>query len=317
MYAELDPPVGGRVGEALRDQGIKQLYSHQAQAIEAVRRGENVVVVTGTASGKTLCYNIPVLESLEKDPKGRALYIYPTKALAQDQLGKLRDFHLDFVKAATYDGDTPRQERPFIKMSANIVLTNPDMLHVGILPYHTTWSDLFRNLKYVVIDEVHTYRGVFGAHVANIMRRLRQDRRVLRLRSPVRVRVGDRSGTGAARAGPYGRGSRRDRLRRFPIGPQDVFVLESSVSGGQRREAQRELRGRRSVHQDDPGAGVRTIVFTKARKTAELILRYTKNTCCATANPLMPTRSWPTGPATGPPNAGRSKGGCSAASYWA
>ena len=276
VHADLDPPVSGRVRKALRDQGIKQLYSHQAQAIEVVRRGENVAVVTGTASGKTLCYNIPVLESLEKDPRGRALYIYPTKALAQDQLGKLRDFHLDFVKAATYDGDTPRQERPFIKMSANIVLTNPDMLHIGILPYHTTWSDLFRNLKYVVIDEIHMYRGVFGAHVANIMRRLRRiasyygsDPQFIfasaTVREPARL-VRDLAGVEAAVIDYDGSPSGRKMF---------LFWNPPFLAGkDERRSANSEAV---DLFTRMISSGVRTIVFTKARKTAELILRYTRS----------------------------------------
>ena len=275
LFGEVDPPVGGQTGDALRQLGITRLYSHQAESVNAVRSGENIVVVTGTASGKTLCYNVPVLEALERDPRARALYIFPTKALAQDQLGKLKLYRLPNLKAATYDGDTPRQDRPFIKAGAGIVLTNPDMLHMGILPYHTTWSDFFRNLKYVVVDEVHTYRGVFGAHVANILRRLRrvadyygstpqficasatitEPGKLVKDLTGVDARVIDRDGS--------------------PAG-EKVFVFWNPPFVG--RNAQR-----RSANSEAVGlftklieSGTRTIVFTKARKTAELILRYAR-----------------------------------------
>src|SRR5439155_11853787 len=137
--------------------------------------GENVAVVTATASGKTLAYNVPVAERLLERPPSRALYLYPTKALAQDQLGKLESWpEAARLPAATYDGDTPGEERRWVRRSARIVLSNPDMLHVSILPHHTTCGKLLANLEFVVIDEVHTYRGVFGSHVAAVLRRLRR-----------------------------------------------------------------------------------------------------------------------------------------------
>ena len=166
---------------ALENKGLWPLYSHQAQAIDALKDGENVIVATPAASGKSLCYNLAVLDSLLVDKTTRAVYIYPTKALAQDQLKGLRE--LDEVlsepgkspfHAAIFDGDTPLNERSSIKRSAQILLTNPDMLHLGILPNHRTWSRLFQGLRYVVLDESHVYRGVFGSHVANVMRRLRR-----------------------------------------------------------------------------------------------------------------------------------------------
>ncbi|MEJ5223672.1 MAG: DEAD/DEAH box helicase [Anaerolineales bacterium] len=168
---------------ALRARGITHLYSHQAAAWEHARRGENVILSTGTASGKTLAYTLPVLASLLEHPTGRALYLFPTKALAQDQLSALNEQltavrrqppHAPAPAAAIYDGDTPQTQRPGIRKSASIVLTNPDMLHTGILPHHTNWADFFRNLRFVIIDEAHTYRGVFGAHVANVIRRLKR-----------------------------------------------------------------------------------------------------------------------------------------------
>jgi len=177
-HADPATPIAGPVADALRQQGIERLYTHQAQALDAVRRGENVVVVTGTASGKTLCYNIPVLESLIENPAARALYLFPTKALAQDQLGGFRRLaravHGLVAPAGCYDGDTPTTERKTIRDKGRVVLTNPDMLHSGILPNHSRWAEYLQNLRYVVIDEVHSYRGLFGANVANVLRRLRR-----------------------------------------------------------------------------------------------------------------------------------------------
>jgi DEAD/DEAH box helicase domain-containing protein len=179
-YAELDRTIPAKLREALASTGVERLYSHQVDAIEAVRRGENVVVVTGTASGKTLCYNVPVIENLLGDPDAKALYLFPTKALAQDQLkGLLRLAELDedllgLVRAGTYDGDTTRHTRRKLRDEGNIILSNPDMLHAAILPYHAKWNRFIRNLKYVVVDEIHTYRGIFGSNVANVLRRLRR-----------------------------------------------------------------------------------------------------------------------------------------------
>ncbi|HWJ49515.1 MAG TPA: DEAD/DEAH box helicase [Solirubrobacteraceae bacterium] len=159
---------------ALERMGIERLYSHQAQAIHAATEGPTIVT-TGTASGKSMCFNLPTLHILCEQTRARALYLYPTKALAQDQARALTSFGLPKrVRPAIYDGDTPREERAQIRKSANVVLTNPDMLHVGILPNHAAWADLFANLAVVVVDEAHVYRGVFGSHVANVLRRLRR-----------------------------------------------------------------------------------------------------------------------------------------------
>jgi DEAD/DEAH box helicase domain-containing protein len=163
--------------EAYRAKGIEELYSHQAATTELVHNGKNVVVVTPTASGKTLCYNLPVLNEVLDNPDTRALYLFPTKALAQDQLAELHDLGTrldDRFGVFTYDGDTPSDARKAIRERGHIVLTNPDMLHAGILPHHTKWMRLFENLRYIVIDELHTYRGVFGSHLANVLRRLQR-----------------------------------------------------------------------------------------------------------------------------------------------
>jgi DEAD/DEAH box helicase domain-containing protein len=162
--------------DALIARGIHSLFCHQLQAWDSVQRGENVVLATGTASGKTLGYNLPVLAALLDDQDTRALYLFPTKALAQDQLAGLNLFNssIKHLRSAIYDGDTPASHRSAIRKDANIIFSNPDMLHTGILPHHTNWGDFFRNLRFVVIDEMHTYRGVFGSHVANVLRRLKR-----------------------------------------------------------------------------------------------------------------------------------------------
>ncbi len=177
VWATLPGWLSGGVARAYRDKGVTALYSHQAVAAERIRSGKNVVIVTPTASGKTLCYNLPVLNSIAENPDVRAMYVFPTKALAQDQLEELQDLGRrlgDSFGVFTYDGDTPSDARRSIRQQGHIVLTNPDMLHTGILPHHTRWTRLFENLRYVVIDELHMYRGVFGSHLANVLRRLKR-----------------------------------------------------------------------------------------------------------------------------------------------
>jgi DEAD/DEAH box helicase domain-containing protein len=159
--------------DALRSSGVTELYSHQADALAAAAKG-HTIVTTGTASGKSLAFNLPVLDTLGIDARARALYLYPTKALAQDQARKLSELRARFLRHAIYDGDTPREERRAVRDRSNLILTNPDMLHVGVLPHHRNWGDLLSNLAWVVVDEAHVYRGVFGSHVANVLRRLRR-----------------------------------------------------------------------------------------------------------------------------------------------
>ena len=174
QLAPLPDDLSPRVRDALAAQGIDTLYTHQRAAWDAAARGEHVVVTTGTASGKTLAFNLPVLDAIAREPKQRAFYLYPTKALAQDQLRSLSSFRLPRLRAAIYDGDTESERRWQIRKWANLVLTNPDMLHVGVLPHHDRWGDVLSNLRYVIVDEAHVYRGVFGSHVANVLRRLRR-----------------------------------------------------------------------------------------------------------------------------------------------
>jgi len=171
--SHLDP----RLTAVLQARGLDRPYTHQAEAIEAAHAGKHLVVVTPTASGKTLCYNVPVIQRILEEPSARALYLFPTKALSQDQLEELQQLTrlLDpGIKTSTYDGDTPQTARHAVRHAGQIVITNPDMLHSAILPRHTNWMKLFENLRYVVIDELHTYRGVFGSHVANVLRRLKR-----------------------------------------------------------------------------------------------------------------------------------------------
>jgi DEAD/DEAH box helicase domain-containing protein len=177
QWADFPAWVHGDLRAAYAGKGIRRLYSHQAATAETVHGGKNVVIVTPTASGKTLCYNLPILNAILEGSENRALYLFPTKALAQDQLAELHDLNQRLENrfgVFTYDGDTPSDARKAIREKGHIVLTNPDMLHTGILPHHTRWTRLFENMRYIVVDELHTYRGVFGSHLCNVLRRLRR-----------------------------------------------------------------------------------------------------------------------------------------------
>ncbi len=174
-YAPFPEELDARIVQVLKGRGIERLYTHQRQALDCALAGRDFVVVTPTASGKTLCYNLPVLNAILKDNAARALYLFPTKALSSDQVSELYSMVEALgadIKAFTYDGDTPASARTAIRQAGHVVVTNPDMLHQGILPHHTKWVRLFENLKYVVIDEIHAYRGVFGSNLANVLRRL-------------------------------------------------------------------------------------------------------------------------------------------------
>jgi len=180
-YAPFPEATDARLRAALERRGIHQLYCHQAEAVAHISAGRNIVVTTPTASGKTLCYNLPVLDAVLRDSAARALYLFPTKALAQDQMaelhelaGALRDGGAESIGVHTYDGDTPADARRTIRTRAHVILSNPDMLHSGILPHHPRWAKLFENLRFLVIDELHAYRGVFGSHLCNVLRRLRR-----------------------------------------------------------------------------------------------------------------------------------------------
>ena len=271
------PELRPELSEALHKMGASRLYSHQLEAYERVRANENVVVATATASGKSLCYKIPAFQNALGRAKSRAIFLYPTKALAQDQLGKIKAFGLRGVHPATYDGDTPHALRADIRRRANILLTNPDMLNVGILPNHDAWADFLRNLEIVAVDEAHVLRGVFGSHVAAVLRRLR---RVARLHG------GDPRFvlTSATIANPQ-------ELAESLTGLPFVLVDNDGASTGERRVVFRnpplldkEKGERRSLLTEGAlvfanlvSQGVRTIAFAKTRKAAELIYRYAAN----------------------------------------
>jgi DEAD/DEAH box helicase domain-containing protein len=196
--------------------GIQGLYPHQRRAIDVLDHGDNVVVATGTASGKTLVYNLAFARTVLADEKRTALYLFPTKALARDQLRQVRELRLPQLKAAVYDGDTPQAERPLIRRNANLVMTNPDMLHASILPGHPRWADFFLRLALVVVDEAHAARGVFGSHVAMILRRLRR----------LAAHYGGRAGR--APGGPAVHG---DRGGRIPPRREAVRTVEPTAGG--------------------------------------------------------------------------------------
>jgi DEAD/DEAH box helicase domain-containing protein len=284
--------VHAEVRAALARQGISELYAHQAQAWEASERGEHLIVTTGTASGKTLAFNLPVLNALAAEPKNRALYLYPTKALAQDQARALGELAVPRVRAAIYDGDTPPERRPQIRRWANLVLTNPDMLHLGVLPRHDLWADVLHNLRYVVVDEAHVYRGVFGSHVANVLRRLRRLARVygadpqFLLASATIANPGELAtsliGVPATVIGDDAapRAERTIALWNPELIDAELGVRASALGDASRLMA--EL-----VQRD-----LRTICFAKSRKQAELIHRMTADRVDpATAKRLAPYRA--------------------------
>jgi DEAD/DEAH box helicase domain-containing protein len=285
---DLDP----RVVSALVAVGVTSLYRHQAEAWEAARRGEHVVVTTGTASGKSLAFNLPVLDAVARDPKTRALYLYPTKALAQDQARALAGLRVKGAKPAIYDGDTPPERRWQIRRWANLILTNPDMLHVGVLPHHDRWGDVLANLGYVVVDEAHVYRGVFGSHVANVLRRLRRLARVygteprFLLASATIANAGElaQALTGEPAtvverdASP--RSEREVVLWNPPLLDPELGLRASALGDAARLLSQLTSRG------------LRTICFAKSRKAAELVHRFAvERVDAATAARLAPYRA--------------------------
>ena len=273
-YAELEPPPPPPLQQRLRALGITRLYVHQVAAVDAVRRGQHIAVVTPTASGKTLCYNLPVLEHLIGHPQDRALYLFPTKALAQDQRDALQEFNLPDLGVGTYDGDTPAEERRRLRAQAHILLTNPDMLHVGILPQHGRWGEFLRRLRFVVIDDMHIYRGVFGSNVANILRRLRR----------VCALYGARPQFICASATIANPEEFAERLLGeqvtviadggAPQGPREVVLWNPPYLDAARLQRRSPYSEATWLFSALVARGVRTIAFTKARKVTELIYRY-------------------------------------------
>jgi DEAD/DEAH box helicase domain-containing protein len=271
----LPDELNAAVKSALATAGIDQLYTHQAEALFKAFDGPTIVT-TGTASGKSLCFQIPTLEVLTSDRAARALYLYPTKALAQDQARALHSFGLHkAIRPAIYDGDTPRAERAAIRKRSNLILTNPDMLHVGILPNHPAWGEMLANLAFVVVDEAHVYRGVFGSHVANVLRRLRRvaaihgcEPRFLltsaTIANPVELAEGLTGIEGFNLVDHDGapRAARRVAMWNPPLLDEELGVRASALY--EAAELFSEL----------ITAGARTICFMKSRKGVELILRH-------------------------------------------
>jgi DEAD/DEAH box helicase domain-containing protein len=282
-YAEIPSVLGPGVVGALRDRKVGRLYSHQAKAIESAVGGRHVVVSTPTASGKSLCFHLPVLEALSRDPDARAVYLYPTKALARDQEASLRALMtasgLD-LSAVVYDGDTPADARRAARERSRVILTNPDMLHTGILPHHTAWARTLQHLRYVVVDELHTYKGVFGSHVANVLRRLARAAR-FHGRDPQFIGATATIGNPKAHAarlfgaredaidlvGESGapRGERRFFLFNPPVVNQELGIRASCVKQAVMLAA------------DLVRAGVPTIVFGQSRNSVEVMLRYLRD----------------------------------------
>jgi DEAD/DEAH box helicase domain-containing protein len=276
LFANLDPPIPHALNERLADQGIGRLYRHQARAIESIRAGANTVIVAGTASGKSLCYQIPIIESLLAADAATALLLYPTKALAQDQLRSIHKLAVPEMVEATYDGDTDTDQRTWVRRHVNVVLTNPDMLHIGILPHHGLWASFLSRLRFVVIDEMHMLRGVFGSHVSHVLRRLRR----------LAAHYGAEPTfvfTSATIGNP---GDLAENLTGLPA---VVFDEDSSPTGdktyvlwnpplledgdGHRASALGEAT---DVFLDLVGRDLHTIAFTRSRKGTELMYRWAK-----------------------------------------
>ena len=282
--------LDSRVRTALEAQGVDSLYAHQAAAWESARRGEHLVVTTGTASGKSLAFNLPVLDALAREPKRRALYLYPTKALAQDQLRSLGELKLPKLRAAIYDGDTASERRWQLRKWANLILSNPDMLHVGVLPHHDRWGDVLSNLAFVIVDEAHVYRGVFGSHVANVLRRLRRLARVYGAEPQFLL-------ASATIANPGELGARLLGAETTVIGDDAAPRAERTVVLWNPPLTDEELGLRASplgeaskLMADLVSRGLRTLCFAKSRRAAELIHRFTADRL-GDASALSPYRA--------------------------
>jgi len=288
---QLPDDLHPQVRAALEGAGVTELFTHQAEAWEAAGRGEHLIVTTGTASGKTLAFNLPVLDALAREPKNRALYLYPTKALAQDQVRALTELRPPKVRSAIYDGDTPGDQRWQVRKWANLILTNPDMLHVGVLPHHDRWGDVLSNLRYVVVDEAHVYRGVFGSHVGNVLRRLRRLARIygadpqFLLASATIANPGELAhsllGLDVALierdAAP--KAERTIALWNPPLTDEELGLRASPLG-----EASRLLAS--LVERE-----VRTLCFAKSRKAAELVHRFTVERLGGDSSRVSPYRA--------------------------
>ncbi|MEW6033985.1 MAG: DEAD/DEAH box helicase [Chloroflexota bacterium] len=296
-YGKPASPIHPLLQERLRSLGLHQLYSHQAMALDLARSGANVMVATPSASGKTLCYNLPIAERLLTDRRARVLYLFPTKALAQDQMRTLVKFLGEDIisgeECGLFDGDTPQEARREVKRRARVIMTNPDMLHLGILPNHVSWARVLRNLRYVVVDEAHVYRGIFGSHVANVLRRLRR----------LCTYYGSSPQFIASSASI---GNPREHIEKLVGLPFEIVDLDGSPYGskyfvfwnppllgkanGSRRSSNSEATG---LLVQLVREGVRTLVFARTRRVTELIYLYVRRELAlsALADRVMPYRA--------------------------
>jgi DEAD/DEAH box helicase domain-containing protein len=284
----LDPAVVS----ALVGCGVTGLYRHQAEAWEAAARGEDVIVTTGTASGKSLAFTLPVLDGIARDPRSRALFLFPTKALAQDQSRALAAYGVRGLRVAIYDGDTETERRWQVRKWANIVLTNPDMLHVGVLPRHDRWGDLLHNLRWVVVDEAHVYRGVFGSHVANVLRRLRRLARAYGADPQLLLASATIANGGELATALTGRPATVVEDDASPHAERELVIWNPAVIDADLGLRASALGDASRLLATLAGAGARTICFAKSRKAAELIHRFTVDRVdAATAARLAPYRA--------------------------
>ena len=265
---DLDPRVRGAIG-------VPQLYAHQRAVWDAAARVEHVVVTTGTASGKTHAFNLPVLHELAGQPKSRALYLYPTKALAQDQFRTLAGYRVPRLKPAIYDGDTPTEQRWQIRKWSNVILTNPDMVHIGLLPNHDRWGDVLANLRYVVVDEAHVYRGVFGSHVANVLRRLRRLAGVYGSTPQFLLASATISNPGELGASLLGVPVRVIGDDAAPRAERTILLWNPPLIDGELGLRGSALAEAAKLQASFVERGLRTLTFAKSRKAAELIHRFT------------------------------------------
>src|SRR5262245_20842617 len=278
-YADFPEALDARLLEVLRARGVERLYTHQREAFDAAREGRDTVVVTPTASGKTLCYNLPVLDAILKDSDARALYLFPTKALSQDQLaelhGSVEALGAD-IGTFTYDGDTPQDARKAIRARAHVVVTNPDMLHKGILPHHTKWVKLLENLRYVVVDELHTLRGVYGSHVANLFRRLARLCAFYGSRPQFLCSSATIGKPQQLAAALTGREMTLSGASGAPPREECVAGCHPPVVNRQPGSRKSSLNAARDVSLSFLGKGLQTIVFAPSRLATEVLVTYLK-----------------------------------------
>jgi DEAD/DEAH box helicase domain-containing protein len=275
--APLPEELHPKLRNSLTAHGLDELYLHQRAVWDAAVRGQHVVVTTGTASGKSLAFNLPVLDAIAREPKQRALYLYPTKALAQDQARALAELRSPNLRAAIYDGDTPGERRWQIRRWANVILTNPDMLHIGILPHHDRWADVLHNLRYVVVDEAHVYRGVFGSHVGNVLRRLRRLAHVYGADPQLLLATATIANPGELAAQLAGVATTVVDADAAPRAERTVLLWNPELIDSELGLRASTLGDASRIMAGLVSRGLRTICFAKSRKAAELIHRFTRD----------------------------------------